>query len=146
MFKLFKSENSTGPNVVASSSPEPDRELLAHYLLTEKWSLELATGIFDLGPIARARHSIAEDERCGLLTLLRRYPAPDQPRVMELFEAASTEPAAFCFSTMSLHPDQGEQPITCVGETARFGSDGDGLISGIFVFPRVTVSVRGRPQ
>ncbi len=142
MFKLFRSEFLTGPNIAASASPDSDCDVLTHYMLTERWSLELATGIFDLGPVARARHSLAEDERCGLLTLLRRYPIQDQPRVMELFEAASTSPAAFCFSTMSLHPDQGEQPITCVGETARFGKDGDGLISGIFVFPRVTASLR----
>lgn len=137
MFKLFKSESSNRAAVAMQGRPDTDAEAVARFFISEPWSLELATGIFELGPVARTCHSIAEGERCGLLTLMRCYPAADQPRVMELFEAASTSPATFCFATTSLHPEQGEQPVTCIGETAGLGSNGDGFISGIFLFPRV---------
>ena len=137
-FKLIKTGGHDQANAIAQSLAPPAREAFAHFLMSETWSLQLGTGIVDLGPIARARHSIRDDERCGLLTLLRCYPAADRPRVMELFEAASSEPAAFCFPTVTLHPDQGELPFTCIGETAHFCSDGNGVISGIFVFPRVS--------
>ena len=146
LFKLFSSTMADTNGVPANTLPQPSQDVLAHFFLSETWTLHLNTGIFELGPCARARPSIRETERCGLLTLLRCYPAADRPKVMQLFEAASSEPAAFCFATVSLHPDQGEQPFTCVGETASFGADGQGLISGIFMFPRASAGNCATPH
>lgn len=115
--------------------PVPDLELVSHYCRIESWTANLATGVFSLGPAARAFHGLPEEGDFGLLNLVQCYDKPYRQHVLELYEVAAMNPSSFCFSTTIVNDDGSQVPVMCIGESSNFSDHGGGSITGIFIFP-----------
>lgn len=102
----------------------------------EKWTADLSTGVFDLGPVSRYNHGL--DCRCdlGLLDIVRPYDAHSRRYVLELFELAATQASSFCFSPgFASDFKKASASFMCIGESTDI-SDGGGTLGGVFVFAR----------
>jgi len=137
LFKITKSNLSDFYAATAIDTVSSDIELLAQFCRVEKWSADLTTGMFKIGPIARDNHGLADDAECGLLTLIRCYRTEDRTNVLEILESASFSPSRFCITTETKLDDGSSISVICLGESQEFTNSGGGTIEGVFLFPRL---------
>lgn len=115
-----------------------DIELLSQFCRMEKWSADLSTGLFAIGPLARENHGLSHEDDCGLLTLIRCYRKGDRQKVLEILESASVSPSRFCITTETIIDNGDGTSIICIGESQDFTEAGAGSIEGVFLFPRLS--------
>lgn len=146
MFKITKAQGITHWGAPQQDFGAPDHEFASHYCRIESWAANLDTGVFRIGPVARHHHGLAEQGDFGLLNLVRCYDAEDRQHVLELFEVAAMSASSFCFSTTIVLKDNSHIPVMCIGESSNFSDDGNGGITGVFVFPRFELRQKLPPQ
>lgn len=73
--------------MIARSAEFP--ELLLDCCAVEKWSVDIATAVFKLGPLACAAHGIDAEKRYGISTLLDCYEPVASIRIAQLFGDAA---------------------------------------------------------
>jgi hypothetical protein len=106
----------------------------------------LATGVFQLGPVAQHHHGLEGDGHFGLLNLVQCYDSQCRQHVLELFELAAMSASSFCFSTTVVHDGDSHVPVMCIGKSSNFSDNGGGTISGVFLFARFKVEQNGFPR
>lgn len=111
-------------------------DVISHFCRIEAWTANLATGVFQLGPMACEYHQLSDQGEFGLHNLVKCYDAEDRNHVLELYEMAAMRPSSFCFSTTIVHGNGSHVPVMCIGESSNFSDDGGGAINGVFVFPQ----------
>ena len=138
MFKITKSHLSDIYAATTAEAASTDIELLSQFCRIEKWSADLNTGLFKIGPMARDNHGLSHDDECGLLTLIRCYRKDDRSNVLEILESASVSPSRFCITTETTLDNGRSTSIICIGESQDFTETGGGTIEGVFLFPRLS--------
>lgn len=144
MFKIVKTDLSSPFLPGSLDGRETGNELLAQYCIAERWTGDLANGVFMLGECTARAHGL--DERaCGLLNLIRCYETADRNNLLDLFEQAATASSSFCFST-TIHLDGvPRQPVFCIGESTGLEDNYAGSLTGLFAFPRFQLAGPGGP-
>jgi hypothetical protein len=139
LFKITKSDNIVGFAALPQGYEAPDPELIAHFCRLERWTADLSSGVFQLGPAAQHHHGLNSGGNIGLLNLVQCYDAEHRQHVLELFEKAAMVPSSFCFSTTIVLEDDSHVPVMCIGESSDFSDFGGGTIEGVFLFARFRV-------
>ncbi|MBX9454888.1 MAG: hypothetical protein KL863_02010 [Rhizobium sp.] len=142
MFRISKTRHPAANLTQFGLDASFDNAVLEKFCGSDEWSGDLSNGLFQLGKLSEQLHGLASAE-CGLLTLLRCYEESDRIRILELLESASASAASFCFSTQIVVGPAMGQPVLCIGHSTGFGTETDGRMHGIFIFPRMPIETMG---
>lgn len=134
MFKITKSNSILDFTALPENFAVPDTDLISHFCRFERWTADLSTGVFRLGPTAQLHHELNGNSNIGLLNLVQCYDPEHRQHVLELFEKAAMGASSFCFSTTIVLDDKSHVPVMCIGESSDFSDMGGGTIQGVFVF------------
>lgn len=134
MFKITKSNNTFDFAAQSQNFAAPDYDLISRFCRFERWTADLSTGVFRLGPTAQQHHELNGNSNIGLLNLVQCYDPEHRQHVLELFEKAAMVSSSFCFSTTIVMDDKSHVPVMCIGESSDFSDMGGGTIEGVFVF------------
>lgn len=107
----------------------------------EAWQGNIATGRFELGPLARRIHGIADDRPCGLGPILGAYDSASCARVADVFCDTVCNGGQFSYVARVKAQNACTRLVLAAGET-RLSADGrTGQIRGVFLLPRLATGL-----
>lgn len=116
-------------------------ELLLDCCALEMWSIDIATAVLELGPLARAAHGIDAKERCGVATLLGSYEPKASIRITQLFADAMRSGGALCYAARVNPVHASALMVFCTARVTLSSTGRRGRIDGLFLIPKVSASL-----